>query len=162
LLVLRSHYRAPIEVTATTIADAASALSRLDALSGRLAEAAPVEGGSDPQVRDAFVERMEDDLDTPRATAALFEAIRRANLAFDAQETRRGAELTRAVLECFAAVGLEAKGVAEIPESVLELGRRRDRARTDRDFAAADALRSQIVALGYVVEDTPAGTRIRR
>jgi cysteinyl-tRNA synthetase len=66
------------------------------------------------------------------------------------------------VLECFAAVGLEAKGVAEIPESVLELGRRRDRARTDRDFAAADALRSQIVALGYVVEDTPAGTRIRR
>ncbi len=39
LLVLQSHYRAPIEVTSTTLSDAESALDRLDALSGRLAEA---------------------------------------------------------------------------------------------------------------------------
>jgi cysteinyl-tRNA synthetase len=163
LLVLQSHYRAPIEVTPTTLSDAASALSRLDALSTRLFEVDTLESGlTDPQVREAFVERMEDDLDTPRATAALFDAIRRANMAFDAREASRGAELTRAVLECFAAVGLEAKGQAHIPQSVLELGRRRDEARAGRDFAAADDLRAQIVGLGYVVEDTPGGTRIRR
>ena len=40
LLVLQSHYRAPIEVTPTTLSDAASALGRLDALSARLFEAA--------------------------------------------------------------------------------------------------------------------------
>ena len=66
------------------------------------------------------------------------------------------------VLECFAAVGLSAKAVAEVPPSVLELGLRRDAARVARDFSAADHLRAEIVALGYVVEDTPAGTRIRR
>jgi cysteinyl-tRNA synthetase len=70
--------------------------------------------------------------------------------------------LTRGVLECFGAVGLEAKGAAEIPEAVLELGHRRDRARAERDFATADALRAEIVALGYAVEDTSSGTRIRR
>jgi len=45
---------------------------------------------------------------------------------------------------------------------VLELGQRRDQARAARDFANADVLRSEIVALGYVVEDTSSGTRIRR
>jgi len=162
LLVLRSHYRAPIEVTSTTLKDAESALGRLDALSGRLAEAGGVdEQGADLEVRAAFAERMRDDLDTPGATAILFEAIRRANVAFDAHEASRAAELTRAVLECFGAVGLVAKGVVAVPDSVLELGRRRDQARAERDFSLADTLRAEIVALGYVVEDTPAGTRIR-
>jgi cysteinyl-tRNA synthetase len=163
LLVLQSHYRAPIEVTPTTLSDAATALGRLDALRDRLDEAGAAEGERiDPDVRDAFVERMQDDLDTPGATAVLFDAIRRANVAFDSREAARAAELTRSVLECFGAVGLEAKGAAEIPEAVLELGRRRDRARADRDFASADVLRSEIVALGYIVEDTSSGTRIRR
>jgi cysteinyl-tRNA synthetase len=164
LLVLQSHYRAPIEVTPTTLSDAATALGRLDALSDRLDEAGGGGGGGqvDPGVRDAFVERMQDDLDTPGATAVLFDAIRRANVAFDSREAPRAAQLTRSVLECFGAVGLDAKGATEIPEAVLELGRRRDRARADRDFASADALRTEIVALGYIVEDTSSRTRIRR
>jgi cysteinyl-tRNA synthetase len=163
LLVLQSHYRAPIEVTPTTLSDAAAALGRLDALSDRLDETGGGEGErTDPGVRDAFVERMQDDLDTPGATAVLFDAIRRANVAFDSREAARATQLTRSVLECFGAVGLEAKGATEIPEAVLELGRRRDRARADRDFASADVLRSEIVALGYIIEDTSSGTRIRR
>jgi cysteinyl-tRNA synthetase len=162
LLVLQSHYRAPIEVTPTTLSDAVSALGRLDALSERLDEAGGTGNTSDTEVTDAFVEKMQDDLDTPGATAVLFDAIRRANVAFDSREASRAAELTRSVLECFGAVGLQAKGATEVPETVLELGRRRDRARTDRDFATADALRSEIVALGYIVEDTSSGTRIRR
>ena len=163
LLVLQSHYRAPIEVTATTLGDAVAALGRLDALSGRLAEAGVLDTErSDTEVSRAFVERMQDDLDTPGATAILFDAIRQANVAFDAREASRAAQLTRAVLECFGAVGLEAKASAEIPEAVAELGRRRDQARAERDFASADALRAEIVALGYSVEDTSSGTRIRR
>jgi len=165
LLVLRSHYRAPIEVTATTLSDAASALGRLDALSGRLAEAVSTgsveAGAADPEVRRAFVERMEDDLDTPGATAVLFDAIRQANVVFDSREPARAAALARAVMECFGAVGLEAKGVEEVPDSVLELGRRREQARDERDFASADKLRAEIEALGYLTEDTAGGTRIR-
>jgi cysteinyl-tRNA synthetase len=165
LLVLRSHYRAPIEVTAATLGDAASALGRLDALSGRLAEAVSTgsveAGAADPEVRRAFVERMEDDLDTPGATAVLFDAIRQANVVFDSREPARAAALARAVMECFGAVGLEAKGVEEVPDSVLELGRRRDQARDERDFASADNLRAEIEAFGYLTEDTAGGTRIR-
>jgi len=176
LLVLQSHYRAPVEVTATTLSDAASALGRLDLLSGRLAEARASAGESistaledagssdvaGDAVRAAFAEKMQDDLDTPGATAVLFDAIRRANAAFDSREMSRGAGLTRAALDCFGAVGLEATGTVEVPEAVLELGRQRDQARAERDFATGDRLRDEIVAFGFIVEDTPGGTRIRR
>jgi cysteinyl-tRNA synthetase len=163
LLVLQAHYRAPIEVNATTLSDAKSALGRLDALCTRLGEAdIGQDVGSDAEVKSSFVSRMQDDLDTPGATAVLFDAIRRANLAFDKRESSRGAQLARAVLECFGAVGLEAAGEAEIPESIRDLGRRRDLARAQRDFATADSLRDEVTALGYVVEDTAGGTRIRR
>jgi cysteinyl-tRNA synthetase len=163
LLVLQAHYRAPIEVNATTLSDAKSALGRLDALCTRLGEGdIGQDVGSDAEVKSSFVSRMQDDLDTPGATAVLFDAIRRANLAFDERESSRGAQLARAVLECFGAVGLEAAGEAEIPESIRDLGRRRDLARAQRDFATADSLRDEVTALGYVVEDTAGGTRIRR
>jgi cysteinyl-tRNA synthetase len=176
LLVLQSHYRAPVEVTSAILSDAQSALGRLDVLRNRLEGAGGTGGelddpaGGDARearsagegVRTAFCERMQDDLDTPGATAVLFDAIRRANVAFDSREVSRGAALGGAVLECFGAVGLQAAGALEVPDSVLELGRRRDLARTERDFATADGLRAEIVRLGYLVEDGPEGTRIRR
>ena len=113
LLVLQSHYRAPIEVTATTLSDAASALGRLGCFErpARRGGRASTASRTDPEVqRMRSCERMQDDLDTPGATAVLFDAIRRANVAFDSHEAPRAAELTRAVLECFGAVGLEARG----------------------------------------------------
>ncbi len=38
----------------------------------------------------------------------------------------------------------------------------RDEARRAKDFARADAMRDELVALGWTVEDTPSGTAIRR
>jgi len=171
LLVLQSHYRTPTVVTTATLDDAEAALRRLDALSERLAGAGEAKGSPDDEasakqagvaVKSAFTEKMNDDLDTPGATAVVFEAIRRANAALDAREHSRGAELAWAALECFAAVGLDAAGASEVPDAVLALGRRRDQARASRDFATADLLRAEIEELGYIVEDTSAGTRIRR
>ncbi len=179
LLVLQSHYRAPIEVTTTTLGDAATALGRLDSLSGRLAEAAG-EGGSgarpgagaagDPaadddtaaSLRNAFIRAHAGRPRHPRRHRSPLRRHPAGECGLRHSPEVASPELARTVLECFAAVGLEARGVDEIPGSVLELGRRRDQARAERDFAAADRLRAEIVGLGYVVEDTPGGTRIRR
>jgi cysteinyl-tRNA synthetase len=56
-------------------------------------------------------------------------------------------------------LGLEALLAAEAraPEQVIELAQARERARTERDFAAADELREQIAALGWEVRDGPGG-----
>jgi cysteinyl-tRNA synthetase len=61
-------------------------------------------------------------------------------------------------------LGLDVHTVAddEVPADMAALARRRDEARAARDFALADALRDQIQAQGWVVEDTATGTAIRR
>jgi cysteinyl-tRNA synthetase len=160
LLVLQSHYRSPMEVTPTTVAQAEAAVARLDAL---LRRAGAVEAEPDPSAVEAFRTAMDDDLDTPTATAQLFELTRRANVALDAGDEAAAAPLVAAVRELAGALGLVLGGEeAAVPDEIDALVRRRDEARAARDWAAADAARDELVAAGWVVEDTPAGTRVRR
>ncbi|MGP8060026.1 MAG: cysteine--tRNA ligase, partial [Acidimicrobiales bacterium] len=125
LLVLRSHYRSPIEVTAATVADAEKGLERLDALARRfslpdvLAEAggAVVAGvgpaaEADPTAVGELLERMDDDLDTPGALAGVFELVSRANAAADAGDAAGAARTARTVAVACAALGLALRGGA--------------------------------------------------
>ena len=94
--------------------------------------------------------------------ALVFDLVTRANTALAAGDLEAVAGPARAALEICAAVGLELdEGGAEVPDAVLEVARQRDEARAAKDWARADALRDQLVADGWVVEDTPAGTQVR-
>jgi cysteinyl-tRNA synthetase len=164
LLVLGSHYRQAVEVNERTLEDATTALARIDSLARRFADAPPdAEAGDAGEERRQFREAMDNDLDTPRALGGLFSAMRRANAFRDAGDLRAGGALARTVLDLFAALGVEAAGGRqEVDDRVLDLVRRRDEARAARDFAAADRLRAEIEQSGWVVEDTPGGTRVYR
>ena len=160
LLVLRAHYRSPLEVTPGTIGDAEAGLARLDSLGRRVPPGAPT-APPDAGAIEEFRAAMDDDLDTPKVVAQLFDLVRRANTALDAGADVAG--LWAAVLEITGALGLEvARGEPAVAAGVDTLVARRDAARAARDFAAADTARDELVALGYVVEDTPTGTRVRR
>jgi cysteinyl-tRNA synthetase len=66
------------------------------------------------------------------------------------------------VREITAALGLEIGiAVAEVSDDVVALARQRDDARAAKEWARADALRDEIQALGYTVEDGPNGTEVR-
>jgi cysteinyl-tRNA synthetase len=177
ILVLRAHYRSPIEVTPETLADAEKALDRLDGLARRfglpdLLEASQrgyiVEGEGDAVDADAdalatFRARMDDDIDTPGALAGIFELVTAAHSAADAGDDGEGQRLAHTVAVLAAALGLAVRGgAAEVDEAAAKLVAARDEARRQKDFARADALRDELVALGWTVEDTPAGTAIRR
>ena len=151
LLVLRSHYRSPVEVTPDTTADASAALARLD----EFARNAPGGASPDPTALARFRELMDDDLQTPQAVALLFDLVRRAN--------GGDAAAAAAALEICGAVGLVLRGdVEDADPEALALATQRDEARAARDWAAADGLRDRLQSMGYVVQDTPDGTRIRR
>ena len=161
LLVLRSHYRSPVEVSEASTADAGKALERLDAFARRVVDLPEVP--PDAEVVARFVERMDDDLDTPAAVDLLFTTLRRANQALDAGDADTAAPLAAAVGEIARAVGLELRAaVDDIPDEDAALARARDEARAARDFARADELRDQLVGRGWVVEDAPDGTHLRR
>ncbi|MEA2481879.1 MAG: cysteinyl-tRNA synthetase, partial [Thermoleophilaceae bacterium] len=95
LLVLQSHYRAPIEVSKETAAAASRALERLDTFARKFA---PAKGGRvDDAALERFRERMDDDLDTPAAMALVFDLVRRANADEDEQAAATAFEIASAV-----------------------------------------------------------------
>ncbi len=177
LLVLRAHYRSPIEVTPETLADAEKALGRLDGLArrfdvaellaqtedGYVVEGTPPATGIDPGASAAFREHMDDDLDTPGALAGIFELVTAAHSAADAGDEDEGGRLAHAAAVLAAALGLSLRAAdIEADEESARLVAERDEARRARDFARADALRDELVARGWTVEDAPSGTAIRR
>ena len=174
LLVLRSHYRSPIEVSPTTIADAERGLERLDALARRFSlptlageslvrESDHLFTGAAAQLAEAVATVMDDDLNTPVAVAELFEALSQANSLADDNKPDEARDLAVAIAVHFAAMGLALDGAGDDidPESAA-LVSARDAARAERDWAKADQLRDELVALGWVVEDAATGTKISR
>jgi len=162
LLVLRARYRSPIEVGPDALDDAAQALGRIDALARRFADAPPDGPGEPSDLADRFARHMDDDLDTPGATALLFDSLREANALADRGE-QGAAALARVVLELFAVLGLRTGAAGEqLDHRTAELKRSYEAARAALDFAASDGLRAQLVALGWRVEDTAEGTRLYR
>jgi cysteinyl-tRNA synthetase len=163
LLVLRSHYRTPIDVTDDSLRDAEAALDRLDAFARRVASADGVSGAApDAEALTRFRAAMDDDLQTPTATGLLFDLVRRANAALDAGDAGAAGPASAAAFEIAGALGLELRAeAAAVPDEVLDWARQRDEARAARDWPRADALRDQITAAGYVIEDTAGGTVVR-
>ena len=161
LVVLQSHYRAPVEVTGATLDAATSTLAGLDAFARRVAELPTA--GADAGALHRFRTAMDDDLDTPRAMAEMLTLVKATNSALDAGDSAAAASSAAAVREMADAVGLVLRGAGdEIPADVAELVAGRDEARARRDFAGADAIRDRLVGLGWAVEDTPNGTRVHR
>jgi cysteinyl-tRNA synthetase len=160
MLLLQTHYRRPVRVGPDSIEAAERALAGLDAFAARTA-GLPV-ASPDPEVLDGFRQRMDDDLDTPGATALLFDTVRRANAALDAGDEPGAASLAAAVAEMCTAVGLELRAGAPVPADVAARAAELDAARAAKDFATADAIRAELQAAGWIVETTKAGTTVRR
>ncbi len=163
LLVLRSHYRSPIDVTDDSLRDAEAALARLDALARRTAASDLPPADPDAEALARFRTAMDDDLQTPAATGLLFDLVRRANVALDAGDAAAASPLAEAVAEIAAALGLDLRTEADgdVPAEVAGWAAERDAARAAKDWPRADDLRDQITAAGYVIEDTPAGAVVR-
>lgn len=159
LLLLQTHYRSPVKVVAENISASVNALAGVDAFHTRTNTL--VADVADQPTLVTFRNAMDDDLNTPVAIGVMFDAIRRANVAVDEGDTATAAKLAFAVREMCAAVGLRLD-IAVIINEMLDRAKELDAARAARDFATADAIRNELQALGYLVETTKDGTRLRK
>jgi cysteinyl-tRNA synthetase len=161
LLVLQSHYRSPMTVSPPVLAAANGGGERLDAFARRFGQLVS-DAEPDAPALDGFRRRMDDDLDTPRALAGLFDSVSAANSAADAGRSREAASLAAAVFSMAGALGLVlGRAEVEIDPEAQQLAAQRDEARGSRDWARADELRAQLQDRGWVVEDGPEGTVLR-
>jgi cysteinyl-tRNA synthetase len=169
LLVFQTHYRKELDYNDAALAAARDGSRRLDIFRERLRTA----GGSPEDERfralagtlkARVTEALNDDLNAPRAVAALFDLVTEGNRLLDA-----GARPGESVLAAWRWVD----EVLDLCPSRLpadeELGRwveerlaARGRARGARDFAEADRIRAELRARGVEIEDTPGGTKWRR
>ena len=171
-LLIGTHYRKTLNFTFEALDQARSELERVDALRRRLATEVVTRAGEIrlgerlDQTRRAFSAALDDDLNISGALGEVFRLVRELNTAIDRGELAvEDADAALALLgELDQVVGaLVSEGAEEaIPEDVQLLARRREQARADRDWAAADRLRDEITARGYLIDDTPQGTRLQR
>jgi cysteinyl-tRNA synthetase len=159
-----------MEIGSTTLDQSAAALARLDQFSDRMANADLPEVGPDADVVARFRAAMDDDLGSPQALAVIFDAVRDANRALDAEDDNAAAALSTAALELAGVLGLvlgraaptDASGNSDDDAEIDALVDRRLDAKAKKNFGEADRIRDELTARGVVLEDTPRGTAWRR
>jgi cysteinyl-tRNA synthetase len=167
LALLSAHYRQPLDWTEEVLLDARR---KLDRLYGTLRDVAGWQGAWRAAAPDAdFISALEDDLNTPRALAALFDLARDANRSEDTAERAQLAARLRVSAELMGLLAAEpeawftAETAASLSNADVErLITERREARARRDFAAADRIRAQLTEAGIAIEDGAEGTRWRR
>jgi len=153
-----------VRVSGDSLGAAQRAVAGLDAFAARTDALVPTSGHDDADVAvlERFVDLMDDDLDTPGATALLFDTVRRANTLVDAGDLDAAAPLVAAVREIAATFGLTFGSTDAVPAEVSERASELDAARATRDYARADAIRAELQDAGWIVETTATGTTVRR
>ena len=160
MVLLQSHYRSPVGISADGLEAAGRSLAGLDSFISRTASLEDVD--ADAATLDAFRVAMDDDLDTPKAMALLFDTMRQANTALDEGDDATAARLVSAVKVICGAVGLRLVEPEDVPVEVLAQAAALDAARSAKDYEAADAIRAELQNAGWQVETTRDGTTVRR
>jgi cysteinyl-tRNA synthetase len=172
-LMLGAHYRTALNYTREALDAAATALDGIYDFVRRTAAgadgAAPGAGdGGHPAISEAwlreyqaqFQDAIDDDLNMPRALAAVHDLIREAN--------RRGAQAAAlpVLFDWDQVLGLRLVEQTQRSESlnteIARLVAERQAARAAKDWTRADQIRDDIKAAGYELEDTPQGVRWKR
>ncbi len=152
-MCLGAHYRSRLNFAWEVLDGAQTALNRLRAA----AQAWGEPGVVDEDYLDKFATQINDDLNMPRALAVVWDLVKS-----DLPDATRKATL----LAFDQVLGLrlaEWKPVEEpIPDAVMALVEQRVIARKEKRWQDADALRAQVAAAGYEIEDTPQGPRVRK
>jgi len=167
LALLSAHYRQPLDWSDDVLIEARR---KLDRLYGALRD---TEGWREnwhaAEPDPDFIAALEDDLNTPRALAALFEMVREINRDQAAAARTGLAARFRAGAELLGLLGSDpeqwftADTAGQLGADAIEQRlRERSAARSRRDFVEADRIRDELAQAGIAIEDGPEGTRWRR
>jgi len=164
-----AHYRSMLEFSHEALAESAIAFGRIESFLNRSVEILGVK--PTPVISDAFAAAMNDDLAVPQALAGISEALRLGNIAITAGDNgviAQSANEIRGALEvlgcdpfdgAFAATGGSEDLTAALDGTIKLALEQREAARVRKDFAAADAIRDGLIALGITIEDSAQGPR---
>ncbi len=181
-MVLNSHYRSKLNFTWKSLGAAENALNNIkdeiitiifsndkndvfNKKSGNGQVLKTHQGAKLKLYKDNFKKSLNDDLNTPKALAVLHKLVNDYNLEFE------GVLQALKSFDRVLGLGIEEliektrKGKKKDEKSIREvekLLKQREKLRTNKQFIQADRLRKKIEALGYRIEDTVSGPRVRK
>ncbi|MBR6788013.1 MAG: cysteine--tRNA ligase [Clostridia bacterium] len=175
MFMLSAQYRSPINFSREMIAQAHASLTRLytarDQMEFLLQHAAEKEQTAEEKALaermlsyvNRFDTAMDDDLNTADAMGALFEIVHDANVTLTSESSKQAIENALNTLTSLCDVlGLLVKKTSDLPAEIQQMADERAQARKDRDWKKSDELRDALKALGYIVEDTKEGQKVRK
>lgn len=151
-LYLQAHYRSKQNFTWQSLDGAQSALTKLRQHVQQLQGLKP--GKVIKKSAAAFEKALADDFNIAAALAVVWDLLKAEN---------KPADVLATILNFDQVLGLDLENalqVKKIPQEIIDLAEQRQLARTAKDFAQSDALRSQIEKLGYTIKDAADGYRL--
>ncbi len=169
-VLMAGHYRQSLNFSFDALLAARSSLQRLDEFQARLKEVATVAPGISEipdwaaTLKSKFDSGLAEDLNISESLSALFDLVHAGNRAIDAKTISQAQ--AAAVLEMLAkfdsVLGFLIKPADEIPEAAINLLELRQQARQSKNWAEADRVRNDLAGLGWIIQDTPQGPKLKR
>jgi len=169
--LLQTHYRQQLNFTFAALDAARNGyLSLKESVAGFMRRSEDGKRASEAittlleKVQRKYSAALADDCGTPQALATLFELIRDINRR---EKTLTAGDYKKVVefflyADCALGLGLDKNAREEIPQSIIDLAKKRETARTEKKWNIADDLRLQIANAGYTIEDAAEGPRITK
>lgn len=168
-LLLSTHYRTQLNFTFEGLDAARATLTRLQDFITRLRSADGSGQSLAPLIektRNAFKAALGDDLNISVALAALFDCVKEVNTLIDAKEVSQeeAHSLLNFLSELDQVLGILplAEETLSIPPEIEQAFQKRQAARASKDWAEADKQRDIIHAAGFMIEDSPTGSRLKK
>jgi len=173
-LVIKNHYRSPLDYNEKLISQTKKEIGRIDEFVIKIKDLRlKIKNPKKSFVNDLiskiqkrFEEVMDNDFNTPKALASLFEFINRGNSLLDqnliAQDDAKDILEFLRKIDGFLNFIFWKKPKEKIPENILKLVEKREKYRKQKNWKAADEVRESIKKLGWWVEDTKEGSKIKR
>ena len=168
--VLKSHYRSPLDYSEKAILQAKNELQRIDEFVEKIQNAKFKMQNDNPKFKigkfkNKFEGAMDDDFNTPKAIAVIFELIKEVNPMLDKnqitqKEAKQILDFLNSIDKVFGFIFKKEK--IRIPKNVQKLVERREKLRQQKKWEEADKIRKQVEDLGYEIQDTPSGPKIRK
>ena len=174
-LLLTAHYRETFNFTLDGLHGAKTALARIDECVGKLREVGvPSTGSASPEqladpvvgvpLLQSFSAALADDLNISAAWAAVFEWVREVNkrIAENTLNPQCAASALAAWEKVDSVLGVGVKSETEVPAEISALANARTDAKKAKDFKCADAIRDELKAKGWAIEDTAKGPKLKK
>jgi cysteinyl-tRNA synthetase len=167
--LMRAHYRETFNFSMDGLNGTRTSLARIDECVGKLRELAKGASATMANVGEIdlvarFTEAMDEDLNIAAAWAAVFDWVSEINRLI-AQNSLTGVQAASALAaweRVNSVLGIGALAEAEAPPEIVALLEERQAARKNKDFKRSDAIRDELKAKGWVIEDSPKGPKLKK